>query len=65
MGDQKSLITLPMGSLIPFYEGNHGNDDLPFVFVGKPLTQRVVTLGNIPGNVIQGPKPFHTGGKIY
>ena len=26
----------------PFYEGDHGNDDLPFLSVGMPFTQRAI-----------------------
>ena len=48
-----------------FYEGDHGNDDLPFIPVGEPLTWRVVSPRNALGNVIQGPKPLHTSRRIY
>ena len=47
-----------------FYEGDHGNDDLPFIPMGEPLTRRVVLQGNTLENVIQGPKSLHTRGEI-
>ena len=49
----------------PFYEGNHGNDDLPFLSVGKPLTQSTVPQRNSLGNVVLNPKSIHTNGRIY
>ena len=47
----------------PFYEGDHGNDDLPFIPVDEPLTRRVVSQGNASGNVIQAPKPSIPAGE--
>ena len=47
----------------PFYKGNHGNDDLPFPSMGKPLTQSTVLLGNFLGNVVLSPKSLHIGEK--
>ena len=49
----------------PFYESNHGNDDLTFPSVGKPLTRRAVQQGNTLGNVVQGSKPLYTSRGIY
>jgi len=48
-----------------FYEGNHGNDDLSFPFVGKPLTWSTVLQGNSLGNVVPSPISLHTSGRIY
>ena len=36
----------------PFYEGDHGNDDLPFLPMGKPLPWRAVSQGNASGNMV-------------
>ena len=64
MGDQIVLSHITYGKPhSPFYEGDNGNDDLPFIPVGEPLT-RAVSQGNSPGNVIQGPKPLYTCGGI-
>ena len=39
MGDQVVLGHSTYGKpYSPFYEGDHGNDDLPFLSVGMPLT---------------------------
>ena len=39
MGDQIVLSHITHGKPhSPFWEGDHGNDDLPFIPVGKPFT---------------------------
>ena len=48
----------------PFYEDDHGNDDLSFIPVGELFPWRVVSQGNTSGNVIQGLKPLHSRGGI-
>ena len=54
----------------PFYEDNHGNDNLPFFSVGKPLTQSTVPQKNSLRNVVPSPKSpspksLHTNRRIY
>ena len=52
MGDQVVLSYSTYGKRhSSFYEGNHGNDDLAFPSVGKPLTRSTVLQGNSLGNV--------------
>jgi len=66
MGDQIVLSYSTHGKPhSPFYEGNHGNNDLPFPSVGKPLTWSTVPQGNSLGNVVPRSKSLHTGGRIY
>ena len=47
----------------PFYEGNHGNDDLSFPSVRKPLTRSTVLQVNLLENMVLNPKSLHTGEK--
>ena len=66
MSDQIVLSHITHGKIHSlFYESDHGNDDLPFIPMGEPFTQRVVSQGNAPRNVLQGPKPLHTSRGVY
>ena len=61
MGDQVVPSYITHGKPhFPFYEGDHGNNDLPFIPMGEPLAWRAVSQGNAMGNVIQILKPVHS-----
>ena len=66
MADQEVPGHFTHGELYsPFYEGDYGIDDLPFFFVGMPITQRAISQRDPLGNTIQGLKPLHTCEGIY
>ena len=48
-----------------FNEGNHRNDNLPFVSIYNHLVWSTILQGNPLWNVIFGPKALHTSGEIY
>ena len=57
---RKFLVKVPIGMVIPPYEGDHRDNHLPCLPIIKPFPLGSVPNAHVWRNVVFGPKILHT-----